>query len=180
MRLNRFLKEDGVDLDFRPELPEPSEEEALAAAEDPDAPPSPRQLWAQKEAILDALVTLLEASGNVSNRRKLLQDLVNRERRATTGLGSGFALPHVRTAQAKGFAMAVGVVRGEGLAFDSVDGEPVRLFIAMVAPAYDDRFYVKVERDLAAAFASGPELLEELLAASSPGELVRILARATG
>lgn len=175
MRLNRYLKEDQVDLAFSPALPARPEDE------DPDAPPGPRQLWAEKEAILDALVTLLEKSGNVANRRKLLNDLLNRERKATTGLGGKIAMPHVRTQQAKHFAMAVAVVRAEeGLGFDAVDGEPVRVFIAMVAPAYDDRFYAKVERDLAAAFARGPELVEELLAATNPGEVIRILSKETG
>jgi PTS system fructose-specific IIC component len=184
MRLNQFLKEDQVDLHFAPELPPRPE------TDDPDGPPSARQLWLEKEAILDALATLLEQSGKVANRRKLLQDLLNRERKATTGLGGGVALPHVRTAQAKGFAMAVGIVPNQraaasaeesaGLAFDAVDGLPVRVFIAMVAPAYDDRFYAKVERDLAAAFARGPELTEEMVAVSSAGELIRLLQRETG
>jgi mannitol/fructose-specific phosphotransferase system IIA component (Ntr-type) len=76
--------------------------------------------------------------------------------------------------------MAVAIARGRGLDFDAVDGVPVRLFIGMVAPAYDDKFYLKVERDLASAFARGPELIEALLAAESAGELIRILARETG
>src|SRR5579872_3806404 len=126
MRLNKYLKEEQVDIAFAPVLPERPEEEAA------DEPKTARQLWAEKEAILDALVALLEKSGKVANRKKLLQDLVNRERKATTGLGDGVALPHVRTPQAKGFAIAVGVVPGDGLDFDSVDGEPVRVFIAMV------------------------------------------------
>ncbi|MEZ0229676.1 MAG: PTS sugar transporter subunit IIA, partial [Planctomycetota bacterium] len=117
MRLNRFLKEDQVELAFSPALPARPEDE------DPDAPPSPRQLWAEKEAILDALVSLLEKSGNVAHRRKLLADLLNRERRATTGLGSRVSLPHVRTKEAKGFAIAVAIVPSEeGLGFDAVDG----------------------------------------------------------
>lgn len=172
MRLNRYLKEDQVDLAFSPALPARPEDE------DPDSPPTSRQLWAEKEAILDALISLLEKSGKVANRRKLLADLLNRERKATTGLGGRIALPHVRTQQAKGFAMAVAIVPApEGLGFDAVDGEAVRVCIAMVAPAYDDRFYTKVERDLAEVFAKGPELVDELLAATSPGEVIRILSR---
>ncbi len=175
MRLNQFVKEDQVALAFAPALPPRPEDEPK------DSPPGPRQLWAEKEAILDALVQLLEKSGKVAHRRRLLQDLVNRERKATTGLGNRVALPHVRTLNAKGFAMAVAIVKDPpGLGFDAVDGEPVRVFIAMVAPAYDDRFYVKVERDLAAAFGRGPELVDELIAATSPGEVLRILTRETG
>ncbi|MEZ0230405.1 MAG: PTS sugar transporter subunit IIA, partial [Planctomycetota bacterium] len=131
--------------------------------------------------ILDAIVGLLAGSSNASRPKKLLEELIDRERKATTGLGGRIALPHVRTQHAKGFAMAVAIVREEqGLSFDSVDGEPVRIFIAMVAPAYDDRFYTKVERDLAQAFARGPELVDELLAATSPGEVIRILSREVG
>jgi fructose PTS system EIIBC or EIIC component len=175
MRLNRYLKEDQVDLAFSPALPARPEDE------DPDSPPGPRQLWAEKEAILDSLVSLLEKSGNVSHRRKLLGDLLNRERKATTGLGARVALPHVRTKEVKGFAVAVAIVRADqGLGFDAVDGEPIRIFIAMAAPAYDDRFYTRLERDLAQAFARGPELVDELLAATSPGEVIRILSREMG
>lgn len=175
MRLNRYLKEDQVDLAFSPALPPRPEDE------DPDAPPSPRQLWAEKEAILEALVALLAKSPNAAHPKKLLADLLNRERKATTGLGGRIALPHVRTPHARGFAIAVAIVRaGEGLAFDSVDGEPVRVFIAMVAPAYDDRFYAKAERDLAAAFGRGPELVDELLRATNPGEVIRILSKEVG
>ncbi len=172
MRLPRYLKEDQIELAFAPELP-PRPEEGEADAPHPD-----RVKWNEREAVLDALVVLLERSGAVANRRKLLADLVNRERKATTGLGRGIALPHVRTPNAKGFAIAVARAPEPGLEWDSVDGEPVRLFIAMVAPAYDDKFYVKVERDLAAAFASEDDpFLDELLAAEESGEVVRLLSR---
>src|SRR5262245_19229996 len=119
MRLTRYLKEEQIDLDFSPELPERPE------VEEGQDPPHPDKLaWADKEAILSALVTLLERSGSVSNRNKLLVDLVNRERKATTGLGRGIALPHVRTQNAKGFAIAIARVPDPGLEWQSVDGEP--------------------------------------------------------
>jgi mannitol/fructose-specific phosphotransferase system IIA component (Ntr-type) len=179
MRLTRYLKEEQIDLDFSPELPERPEVE-----DGQDAPHPDRLLWADKEAILSALVTLLERSGSVSNRKKLLGDLVNRERKATTGLGRGIALPHVRTPNAKGFAIAIARAPEPGLDWQAVDGEPVRLFVAMVAPNYDDKFYLRVEQSLAAAFARGEDegwgLREELLEATEAGEVVRLLAREIG
>src|SRR5437870_13675135 len=86
MRLNQFLKEEQVALEFEPVLP------ARPEPEEPEAQPTARQLWAEQDAILDALASLLEKSGKVANRRNLLQDLGNRERNATTSLGSGRAL----------------------------------------------------------------------------------------
>jgi PTS system fructose-specific IIA component/PTS system nitrogen regulatory IIA component len=179
MRLTRYLKEEQIDLGFSPELPE-----RLEVVDGQDAPHPDKLAWADKEAILSELVTLLERSGSVSNRKKLLVDLVNRERKATTGLGHGIALPHVRTQNAKGFAIAIARAPEPGIEWQAVDGEPVRLFIAMVAPNYDDKFYLRVEQSLAAAFARGEDegwgLREELLEASAPGEVVRLLSRETG
>ena len=57
--------------------------------------------------------------------------------------------------------------------------EPVRIFFPMVAPAYDDRFYLKVERALAAAFAhdDGDGLKDALLEAETAGEVIVLLRR---
>lgn len=190
MRLHRFIKEECVALWFDPlsepgpdwddysveagELPLSSEDLQEEDEEEEDL--SPRKLWAIKVRILEGLVELLAKSGKVSNPRKLLTDLRNREAKATTGLGDGIAMPHVRTNQARGFAMAVAIAPEPGLYFAAVDDEPVRVFVAMVAPAHDDKFYLKVERALAAAFARGPELREALLEADSPGEVLRLLS----
>lgn len=188
MRLHRYIKEDMVDLAFEP-LVEPApvwdeysgegapvEVEEGPEEEPEEGPPSPRKVQAIKQRILEALVGLLDHSGKVSNPRKLLNDLRNREAKATTGLGRGIAMPHVRTSQAKGFAMAVAVAPEPGLEFAAVDEEPVRLFVAMVAPAHDDKFYLRVERALAGAFERDDELRDALLTASSPGEVLRLLS----
>lgn len=188
MRLHRYIKQDMVDLAFEP-LVEPApvwdeysgegapvEAEEEPEEEDEEGPPSARKVQAIKLRILEALVGLLERSGKVSNPRKLLNDLRNREAKATTGLGRGIAMPHVRTPQAKGFAMAVAVAPEPGLLFAAVDDEPVRLFVAMVAPAHDDKFYLRVERALAGAFERDDELRDALLTASSPGEVLRLLS----
>lgn len=185
MRLFRYIREEMVDLAFDP-LAEPPPDpwadrsdygEPLEEDEpEEDELSSPKKLMAHKEKVLGGLVQLLEKSDKVSNPRKLLADLRNREAKATTGLGRGIAMPHVRTNQARGFAMAVAVAPEPGIEFAAVDGEPVRLFVAMVAPAHDDRFYLKVERTLAAAFEEGDELRDALIAAESPGEVLRLLS----
>lgn len=179
MRLNRFLKEDQVELWFEPlaDTPDPWElPESGELTESQEEELSEREVWRLKERVIQHLVDLLERSGKVTNARKLFTDLRNREAKATTGIGQGVAMPHVRTNQAKGFAMAVAIAPEPGLPFDAVDDEPVRLFFAMVAPPYDDRYYLKVERALAGAFAEGDDLKEQLLEASSGGEVIRLLS----
>lgn len=96
---------------------------------DPDCQLHPdKVLWTRKETILSELVDLLDKSGKVGNKKKLLIDFVNREKKATTGIGHGIALPHIRTMQAKEFIL--GLARSsEGYDFDSMDGELVHLFL---------------------------------------------------
>jgi len=178
VRLNRYIKEANVDLDFDPfaGVEIPYEEQDLEPWE-----LTPRQRQRRKEVVLKELVTLLEPSGRITNPRKCLIDLRNRENKATTALGLGIAVPHVRTPQAKDFVLGVAIAREPGLWFDAVDEQPVRIFFPMVAPSYNDKFYRKIEKAIAQALLREQEDFEEvgfkasLLAAETPGEVIRLL-----
>lgn len=116
---------------------------------DPEEPLNPEK-WARitKERLLWELVELLDRSGKVKNRRRLFTDLYNREKKASTGIGHGIALPHVRTMQVSEFVM--GFARSpQGHEFDSLDGGLVYLFFVMAAPPYDDQLYLRVFKSLA-------------------------------
>ena len=162
MNIARFLKAEYIGLHL--EAPEIQDE--LDDAE------RSKSLWQIKERVLQALVDLLDRSGKVVNRHKLFVDMLNREKKASTGMEAGVAIPHVRTKQARGLAMAFARCR-EGIDFDAADGHPVRLFLAIVAPPYDDQLYLKLYQKLAPIFAN-PDLREGLLAAESEHEIIRL------
>jgi len=182
MRLHRFLKEDNVDLDFQPladtpfEEPSDEEEEGDGDGDGDDGELTTGQRFRRKVVILERLIELLVPSGKITNPKKCLTDLRNREAKATTGFGMGVAMPHVRTPQAKDFAIGVAIAPEPGLEFDALDEEPVRIFFVMVAPPYNDKYYRKVEKLLAQAFLDdgddGYGLRERLLDARSPGEVI--------
>ena len=143
MRLHRFLKEENVDLHFTPlevahdPWMSSSVEAELEALDDEDEDEEDdalygRALWKTKLRILEPLTHLLYAGGRISNRSKLFTDLRNREAKASTGLGQGFAMPHVRTPQAKDFVFGVAIAPAPGLWFDALDEQPVRIFFPMV------------------------------------------------
>ena len=70
---------------------------AMDTRQDPELTEDPngsiRYLRSLKEEILEEIVDLFDATGQVGNRNKLLTDLVNRERKASTALGNGVAVP---------------------------------------------------------------------------------------
>jgi PTS system fructose-specific IIC component len=143
---------------------------------DPECQLHPEKvLWTRKEAILSELADLLDRSGRVGNKKKFLVDFLNREKKATTGIGHGIAIPHIRTMQAKEFIM--GLARSnEGYDFDSLDGELVHLFFVMAAPPYDDSLYLKVFKALA-EILQFDYFREELLNAPSEYEMIRAIKR---
>lgn len=177
MHLGRFLKEESVKLALESRLEPPPEPDNGEEVEEESEAVRARRHWRLKEAVLGELVELLDASGKVQNKKRLLEDMINRERKATTGVGRGIAIPHVRTIQTREFVMAVGIAPEGGLPFDAVDGEPVRLFICLAAPPFDDRTYLKVYRILGELFGQGDGALEDLLHAQVPGEVIRTLSR---
>lgn len=130
-------------------------------------------LQASKEAVLEELVTLLETRNRVGNRTKLLCDFVNREKKATTALGRGIAIPHVRSMQAKEFMIAF-ARSTEGYEFDSPDKEKTHLFFVMASPPYDDSFYLKVFKSLA-EMLQYDDFRKELMTLQSPGEVIRAI-----
>jgi mannitol/fructose-specific phosphotransferase system IIA component (Ntr-type) len=160
MNISRYLDVDLIKLEMESEVDPPEEGEY-----------SQRQLLEVKETILSELVDLMEKSGKVSNKNKLFIDLMNREKKASTGIGEGIAIPHVRTMQAREFIVVIGR-NLEGYEFDSMDGEPVRLFFCMAAPPYDDNLYLKVFKELAERFEY-PGFIDNLLSASDGHEIIR-------
>ena len=160
--LRRLLNEDVVLIDPEvPELPEECE------------PGSSRAQRIIREWWIGLCAELLDKGGKVNHLRRLTEDLDNREKRATTLLGGGLALPHVRTMQARELAAAAIVFR-EAVDLGAPDAEPIRLILCVVSPPYDDQSYLKLYKRLGHALKD-TELMDWLQWVEEPGEVVRLL-----
>lgn len=160
MNISRFLKEEMIQLDLRTEQEPPPEE-------------NNSDKWKQrnKERLLSDLVGILEISGKIGNRCKVLTDFINRERKASTGIGDGVAVPHVRSMQAK--ELVIGFARSiEGYDFDTIDNEPAHLFFVMAAPPYDDNLYLRVFKALSESLQY-ETFRDELMHAEHPYDIIR-------
>jgi PTS system fructose-specific IIC component len=148
----------------------------------PDAVPEgwsrERFVWSIKQGVLEELVGLLDTSGRVANANKLLTDLVNREKKSSTGIGEGIAIPHVRTMQAREFAICV-ARSTPGVEFDALDGAPVRIFFGVIAPPYDDKLYLEVYREIGTLLTER-DARTAILEAGTPHEVIKIIADITG
>ncbi len=131
-----------------------------------------------KEEVIEELTDLFMLTGQVRNRNKFHHDLLSRERKATTAIGQGLAIPHVRSMQPKQFCMVFARSR-DGVEFEAMDGEPVHIIFGMAAPSYDEKVtneYLQVYKWIARCFKEEDWLPEALLNAETEHDIIKILS----
>ena len=86
-----------------------------------------------KPAALQELAALLAARHPEIDRARLIQVLLDREALGSTAIGEGIAIPHAKLTGVSNVVAAFGRSPA-GIDFDSLDGNPTRLFFLLVAP----------------------------------------------
>ena len=128
-----------------------------------------------KREVMAELADLLVADGAVApeNRAASLTALLEREGKMSTGMQLGVAIPHAKTSAVKGLVTAV-ALSPEGVDFDSLDGQPSRIFVVTVSPPSDVgthiRFLADISRQLSSEHVRG-----KLLDAKTGAEMVAAL-----
>ncbi len=86
-----------------------------------------------KDAALRAIAALLTMPEAAINEEVVRDVLEERERLASTGIGSGVAIPHGRYDGVEELRAAVAICPA-GVDFDAVDRLPVRILVGIVGP----------------------------------------------
>ena len=127
-----------------------------------------------KKRLFEQIGLLFENSRQVP-RARVFDCLFDREKLGSTGLGYGVAIPHGRLKNLKDSLCAF--VRTQApVPFESPDGQPVRLVLAMVVPEHATEQHLELLSDLAQMF-SDPGLRDQLLAAGDVDAAHRLLTQ---
>jgi PTS system fructose-specific IIA component/PTS system nitrogen regulatory IIA component len=88
-----------------------------------------------KEAVIREIVESLRSTGYVAAdvADDIVRAILKREQLGSTGIGRGIAIPHTKHASVDRLTGTVALSRN-GVAFDSIDGEPVYVFVLLVSP----------------------------------------------
>lgn len=86
-----------------------------------------------KKAAIDELVDLLAERGHIADPAALKEAVWQREQQRTTGIGEGLAIPHGKSAAAKGLHIAIGLP-AQPIDFNAVDNKPTRLIVLLASP----------------------------------------------
>lgn len=132
----------------------------------------PLEAFDKEEAIAE-LVELMVRSGDIDDREGILTALLERERKGTTGIGGGVAIPHAKHSEVEGVELAIGVSE-DGIEFDAADGELVYLVFLVIAEAHNPGPNVEVLATIGHLMQL-PGVYEKMITATSAAELVDVL-----
>lgn len=126
-----------------------------------------------KREALKELSDLLAASPNMKDSDAFLQAVYEREELVSTGVGLGIAIPHAKIPEVEDYVICVGRKK-EGIEFDSLDGQPVRLIVLIGASDKQTRDFVKMLARVMRLLKEGQNRLK-LLEAEIPNEFLEII-----
>lgn len=130
----------------------------------------------RKDALLRELVDLVIEPGSESLREEVLRAVLERETVLSTGIGGGVAIPHAKTDAVPTLRIAAGRT-AQGVDYDALDGEPVRLCFLLVGPESDAGAHVKALSRIARVVRR-ESVREQLNQAKDIDEFLRVLDQA--
>ena len=86
-----------------------------------------------KTEAIGELVKVLSASGDISDPKRVLDAVLEREATRTTGIGNALAIPHGKCAGTKDLVMAIGKA-ATPIDFQAIDGRPVTIIWMLASP----------------------------------------------
>lgn len=131
-----------------------------------------------KESIIEELVDALEVGKVISDRDKVLEAVLEREKIMSTGIGDGIAIPHGKSEAVLSLAAALGIHK-RGVDFEALDGEPAYVFFLLVSPANVSGPHIKALARIS-RLLKNDNFKKRLLAAGDAAELMEIIAAEDG
>jgi mannitol/fructose-specific phosphotransferase system IIA component (Ntr-type) len=89
-----------------------------------------------RDGIIIELVEALSSAGGIGDAKpkEIARAVIKRENEASTGIGKGVAIPHVKHKAIKDVIAAIGC-KNEGIDFSSLDKQPAYTIILLLSPA---------------------------------------------
>ena len=127
-----------------------------------------------KPDVIKELVDFIKKAGKIEDAESVFRAVMLRENMGSTGLEKGIAVPHAKTHKVNNLVLAIGV-SPEGVDFDSLDGEPSKLFFLLIATPQQAGPHIEALSEIARLTRSS-NFCKLLLNAKTPKEIVEIFS----
>jgi nitrogen PTS system EIIA component len=128
--------------------------------------------YKNKEEVLKAIAASAKKSQVLDNisENNLLSALKDRELLGTTGFGGGIAIPHCRLPNIKDFVVGI-ITSTNGIDFEALDGEPVKLFIFIIAPEHETNQHIRLLSAISRV-CQNKSAVKEIVNANTPAQVI--------
>lgn len=128
-----------------------------------------------KDEVFEELVEKIVEVYPDLDRAKVLQALIEREQKMSTGIFPGIAVPHARTDMVDKVCGVIGVSK-KGIDYESLDNKPVHLFFVLLSPIDDCEYHLRVITQLSQLLKI-PGVSEQILAQKTETGVYSVICR---
>jgi mannitol/fructose-specific phosphotransferase system IIA component (Ntr-type) len=106
----------------------------------------PRLETVKRDEAIKELVAILDKAGKLGkdNMADVAKAVIKRENEASTGIGKGVAVPHIKHKAVKKVVAAIGI-SATGIDFSALDKQPVYTIILLISPVEGDQHLQAME-----------------------------------
>jgi len=128
-----------------------------------------------KPSVIEELVQFLVDQNSMENMDILLEKVNTREKKMTTGIGAGIAVPHAKSSLVDKMLLVCGISQ-KGIDFESVDKRPVNLFFLIISPSNVTGPHIQTLANIS-RITSSEELGQALINAPNAESFLDILTK---
>lgn len=131
-----------------------------------------------KEGVIRAMVESLRAAGQFrgADLEDIIRAILKREFLGSTGIGRGVAIPHTKHNSVERLVGTVAISQ-KGIAFDSLDGEPVHVFVLLISPQDRPGDHLRALENVSRSLRDD-NFVRALRSATTREEIIALLDRA--
>ena len=118
--------------------------------------------------VLQEMAKLTATSGIIASENDFVAAIIERERVASTNMGSGIAVPHAKLSGISGIALSIGISQ-TGLDYED-NKDPVHTIVMIAADAADKHAYLRVLASVAARLRE-PGIVDALRTTRDPEQV---------
>lgn len=132
------------------------------------------QTFNTRDEMFDFLAEKTIQRGIATHKEEIKEKLVARELEGTTGMMDGFAMPHAKSSNINKASLII-VKNEKGIAWDSLDGQPITFIIGLFIPEHQKGTAHLQLLSSVAKMLMIPAVIDQLKAANSQAEIVSII-----
>ena len=119
-----------------------------------------------KDEVFEEMVDQFCQVEDCGSRDEILEALLEREAKMSTGIHKGIAVPHGKSTAVENIHGILGISR-KGIDYDALDGQPVYILFMLLVPKEDSEMHLRLLKRLA-GLLDNQDFCKEILAHNDP------------